>query len=37
MSHGDTIDDKHNFSSPDERSIREDHPDFIGHATDMRP
>ena len=36
-SHGDTIDDKHNFSSLDERSVREDHPNFRGHATGMRP
>ena len=34
MSHGDIVDDEHNFSSPDERSIREDHPDFRGeHAS----
>ena len=26
MSHGDTIGDEHRFSSPDGRSIREDHP-----------
>ena len=35
--HGDTFDDEHCFSSPTRRSIREDHPDFIGHATSMRP
>ena len=31
-SHGDTVDDEHNFSSPDERSVKKDHPDFRGHA-----
>ena len=36
VSHGDTVDDEHRFSSPDGRSIREDHPDFRGHATGMR-
>ena len=36
-SHGDTVDDEHNLSSPNGRSIREDHPDFRGHVTDMRP
>ena len=36
-SHGDTIDDEHCFSSSDERLVGEDHPDFIRHATGMRP
>ena len=36
-SHGDTVDDEHNFSSLDRRLVREDHPDVRGHATDMRP
>ena len=36
-SHGDTIDNDHNFSSPDEQSIKKDHPDVRGHATGMRP
>ena len=36
MSHGDTIDDVHNFSSLDGQSVREDHPDFRGHAVGMR-
>ena len=36
-SHGDTVDDEHNFSFPDGRSIREDHPDVRGHATGMCP
>ena len=36
-SHGDTIDDEHNFSSPDGLSVREDHPEFRGPATRMRP
>ena len=35
--HGDTIDDEHSFSSPNGRSIREDHPDIRGHATSIRP
>ena len=35
--HGDTVDDEHNFSSLDGRSIRNDHPDIRGHATGMRP
>ena len=37
MSHRDTVDDEHCFSSSDGRSVREDHPDFRGHATGMRP
>ena len=37
MSHGNTVDDEHCFSSLDGRSIREDHSDFKGHATSMRP
>ena len=36
-SHGDIVDKEHNLSSPDGRSVREDHPDFRGHATGMRP
>ena len=36
-SYGDIVDDEHNLSSPDEQSVREDRPDFIGHATGMRP
>ena len=35
--HGDTIDDEQNLSSPDGWSIREDYPDFGGHATGIRP
>ena len=34
-SHGNTVDDKHNFSSPNEQSVREDHPNIRGHATGM--
>ena len=33
--HGDIIYDEHYFSSTDERSVREDHPDFRGHAMGM--
>ena len=33
MSHGNTIDDEHCFSSSYGQSVREDHPDFRGHAT----
>ena len=36
-SHGDTVDDDHCFSSPDGRSVREDHPNIRGHATGMSP
>ena len=36
VSHGDTVDDKHYFSSPDGRSVEEDHPNFRGLATSMR-
>ena len=36
-SHGNMVDDEHCFSSSDGRSVREDHPDFRGHATGMRP
>ena len=36
-SHGNTVDDRHCFSSSDGRLVREDHPDFRGHATGMRP
>ena len=35
-SHGDTIGDEHRFSSPNGRSIEEDHPNIRGHATHMR-
>ena len=34
MSHGNTVDDEHCFSSPDGRSIEEEHPNFRGHATE---
>ena len=34
--HGVTVDDEHNFSSPDGRSVRENHPDVRVHATNMR-
>ena len=37
MSHRDTIDDEHCFSSLDGRSVREYHPDLRGHATGMHP
>ena len=36
-SHENTVDDEHCFSSSEERSVGEDHPDFRGHATGMRP
>ena len=36
-SHGNTVDDEHYFSSSDGRSVGEDHLDFRGHATSMRP
>ena len=36
VSHGDRVDDKHWFSSPDGRLVGEDHPDFRGHATGIR-
>ena len=36
-SHEDTVDDEHNFSSLDGRSVREDHPDIRGHVTGMCP
>ena len=32
MSHEDTVDDEHNFSSLDKRSVREDYPDVRGHV-----
>ena len=35
-SHRDTVDDGHNFSSPDGRLVREDHSNVRGHATGMR-
>ena len=34
-SHEDMIDDEHRFSSPNRRSVREDHLDVRGHATGM--
>ena len=37
MSHGDIVDDEHCFSSPDGRSVGNDHPDFKGHDMGMRP
>ena len=37
MSHGDTIDGEHSFSSLDGRADGEDHLDIRGHATSMRP
>ena len=37
MSHGDTVDDEHRFSSPNERSIKEDHPNVRGHDVSVRP
>ena len=37
VSNGHTVDDEHCFSSSDGRSVREDHPNFRGHATGMRP
>ena len=37
MSHGDTVNDEHCFSSSNGRSVRDDHLDFRGHATGMRP
>ena len=36
-SHRDIIDDEHNFSSLDGRSIREDHPDVRGYAMGLLP
>ena len=36
-SHGDTFDDEHCFSFSNERSVIEDHPNFRGHTTGMRP
>ena len=35
-SHGNTVADEHFFSSLDGRLVREDHPEFRGHATGMR-
>ena len=31
-----TVDNEHCFSFPDGRSVRENHPDFRGHASGMR-
>ena len=36
-SHGDTIDDVHSLSSLDGWSVKEDYPDFGGHAMGMHP
>ena len=36
-SHGDTVDDEHCFSSPDGRSVIEDHLDVRRHVTGMGP
>ena len=36
MSHGNTFDDEHCFSSSYGRLVKEDHPDFRGHAMGMR-
>ena len=33
----DTVDDEHHFSSLDEQSVKEDHPDIRGHVACMRP
>ena len=33
MSHGNTIDDEHCFSFSNGQLVKEDHPDFKGHAT----
>ena len=35
--HGDMVDDDNCFSSTDGWSVREDYPDFRGHATGMSP
>ena len=37
VSHGDIIDEEHNFSSPNRQSVRVDLPDVRGHASGMRP
>ena len=37
MSHRDTVDDEHWFSSSNGRSDLENYPDFRGYATGMRP
>ena len=34
-SHRETVDDEHFFSSLDEQSVREDHPDIRGHAMSL--
>ena len=36
-SHWDTVDDEHNFSSPDGWLVREDRPNVRGHAMSMCP
>ena len=37
VSHGNTVDDEHCFSSSDGQSVKEDHPNFRGHAMGMLP
>ena len=37
MSHGNTVDEEHCFSSLDGRSVKEDHLGFRGHAMGMHP
>ena len=37
MSHGDMVDDEHCFSSTDRQLVKEDYPNFKGHATGMHP
>ena len=36
-SYENTFDDEQCFSSSNERLVRDDHPDFRGHVTGMRP
>ena len=37
MGHGNTVDDEHYFSSPNEQSVRDDHPNVRGHTMGMHP
>ena len=37
VSHRNTVDDEHCFSSLEGQLVRDDHPYFRGHATGMRP
>ena len=37
VSHGNTVDYEHYFSSSNGRLVRDDHPDFRGYATGMHP